>query len=151
MSRISCGLGRSDLDKPASIPAPAASSRMISLHKSMHSSQMNTDGPAMSFLTSCWLLPQNEQYNSFSLFEPFLSAMDIRASGHSNDRHAVCRPKAGSDQTGWPAQQETRIEVSFVGAQNYYRPFMTTLESAVAPSGNPGTNAEPARDASWAL
>jgi hypothetical protein len=38
---------------------------------------MNTDGPAMSFLTSCWLLPQNEQYNSFSLFEPFLSAIDV--------------------------------------------------------------------------
>jgi hypothetical protein len=28
-------------------------------------------------------LPQNEQYNSFSLLEPFLSAMDVRASGHS--------------------------------------------------------------------
>ncbi len=59
------------------MPAPAASSRMISLQRSMHSSQMNTDGPAMSFLTSCWLLPQNEQYSSFSLFELFLSAMDI--------------------------------------------------------------------------
>ena len=34
---------------------------MMSLQSSMHSSQMNTDGPAMSFLTSCWLLPQNEQ------------------------------------------------------------------------------------------
>ncbi len=40
----------------------------------MHSSQMNTDGPAISFLTSCWLLPQKEQYSSFSP-EPFLSAM----------------------------------------------------------------------------
>ena len=37
------------------------SSRMMSLHSSMHSSQMNTDGPAMSFFTSCWLLPQKEQ------------------------------------------------------------------------------------------
>jgi hypothetical protein len=34
---------------------------MMSLHSSMHSSQMNTDGPAISFLTSCWLLPQKEQ------------------------------------------------------------------------------------------
>ena len=33
----------------------------------MHSSQMKTDGPAMIFLTSCWLLPQNEQYNNFSV------------------------------------------------------------------------------------
>ena len=37
---------------------------MMSLQSSMHSSQMNTDGPAMSFRTSCWLLPQNEQYSS---------------------------------------------------------------------------------------
>ncbi len=41
----------------------------------MHSSQMNTDGPAISFLTSCWLLPQKEQYRTFSVGEPFLSAM----------------------------------------------------------------------------
>jgi hypothetical protein len=34
---------------------------MMSLHSSMHSSQMNTDGPAISFRTSCWLLPQKEQ------------------------------------------------------------------------------------------
>src|SRR5699024_6027567 len=33
---------------------------MISLHRSMHSSQMYTPGPAMSFLTCFWLLPQNE-------------------------------------------------------------------------------------------
>jgi hypothetical protein len=26
---------------------------------------MNTVGPAMSLRTSCWLLPQNEQYNVF--------------------------------------------------------------------------------------
>jgi hypothetical protein len=37
---------------------------------------MNTDGPAMSFFTSCWLLPQNEQYSSFSPLEDFLSDME---------------------------------------------------------------------------
>jgi hypothetical protein len=52
------------------------SSRMMSLHKSMHSSQMKTEGPAMSFFTSCWLLPQNEQYKFFSETEPFLSAIN---------------------------------------------------------------------------
>ena len=31
------------------------------MQSSTHSSQMNTVGPAMSFRTSCWLLPQNEQ------------------------------------------------------------------------------------------
>src|SRR5690348_5242912 len=36
---------------------------MISLHRSMHSSQMYTPGPAMSFLTCFWLLPQNEHFS----------------------------------------------------------------------------------------
>ena len=31
---------------------------MISLHRSIHSSQIYTPGPAMSFLTWRWLLPQ---------------------------------------------------------------------------------------------
>ena len=35
--------------------------RLNELQSSMHSSQINTDGPAISFFTSCWLLPQNEQ------------------------------------------------------------------------------------------
>src|SRR6202163_2248134 len=41
------------------------SSRMISMHSSTHSSQMNTVGPAISLRTSCWLLPQNEQRSVF--------------------------------------------------------------------------------------
>src|ERR1700685_4855969 len=36
---------------------------MISLHRSMHSSHMYTPGPAMSFLTCFWLLPQNEHFS----------------------------------------------------------------------------------------
>ncbi len=73
MSPISCGVGRSDRVIVPDGSAWAASSRMMSLHRSMHSSQMNTDGPAMSFLTSCWLFPQKEQYSSFSPLEPFFS------------------------------------------------------------------------------
>src|SRR5579871_2186407 len=38
------------------------SSRMMSMQSSTHSSQMNTVGPAISLRTSCWLLPQKEQY-----------------------------------------------------------------------------------------
>src|SRR6266576_283467 len=34
---------------------------MMSLHRSMHSSQMYTVGPAISLRTSSWLFPQNEQ------------------------------------------------------------------------------------------
>src|SRR6478672_10323676 len=48
------------------------SSRMMSMHSSTHSSQMKTVGPAMSFLTSCWLLPQNEQYRVFFESPPAL-------------------------------------------------------------------------------
>jgi len=60
MAQISCGVG--NWPRMFSTPRPSAiSSRMMSLHRPMHSSQMKTDGPAMSFLTSCWLLPQNEQ------------------------------------------------------------------------------------------
>src|SRR3954463_1114519 len=70
MFLISRGVGKSDF-APLPPLSEAVSSRMMSLHSSMHSSQMNTDGPAMSLRTSCWLLPQNEQYSSFSPEELF--------------------------------------------------------------------------------
>src|SRR5436190_3445195 len=72
MFLISRGVGRSDLE-PLPPLSEAVSSRMMSLQSSMHSSQMNTEGPAISFLTSCWLLPQKEQYRSFS--PPLFSVM----------------------------------------------------------------------------
>src|SRR5262245_39733243 len=43
------------------------SSATISLQISMHSLQMYTEGPAMSFLTSLWVLPQKLQRNLSSL------------------------------------------------------------------------------------
>src|SRR3569623_362143 len=46
------------------------SSRMMSMQSSTHSSQMKTVGPAMSLRTSCWLLPQNEQYRVFLVSLP---------------------------------------------------------------------------------
>src|SRR6478736_9000178 len=36
---------------------------MISLHRSMHSSQMYTPGPAMSLRTCFWLFPQKEHFS----------------------------------------------------------------------------------------
>ena len=74
---ISLGIGRSDFADLAPAPSAGTSSRMMSLQSSMHSSQMNTDGPAMSFFTSCWLLPQKEQYRTFSPEAPFFSAMSV--------------------------------------------------------------------------
>ena len=47
--------------RPSWTSADLVSSRMMSLHSSTHSSQMNTVGPAMSLRTSCCDLPQNEQ------------------------------------------------------------------------------------------
>src|SRR5690349_25081969 len=55
---ISPGLGRGGRDATDSA---CWSSLMISLQMSMHSLQMYTVGPAMSFLTSFCDLPQNEQ------------------------------------------------------------------------------------------
>src|ERR1039457_1413033 len=58
---MSCGLGSLSRARSA---RSSSSSRMMSLHSSTHSSQTNTEGPAMSLRTSCWLLPQKEQYSS---------------------------------------------------------------------------------------
>src|SRR5574340_860381 len=65
-SQISCGVGRSFLSALSPPIAFCVSSRMMSLHSAIHSSHTNTDGPAISLRTSCWLLPQNEQYSSLS-------------------------------------------------------------------------------------
>src|SRR3982074_2848347 len=57
-------------------------SRMMSMHSATHSSQMNTVGPAISLRTSCWLLPQNEQYSVFleSLVPTLLLVVSVRRS-----------------------------------------------------------------------
>src|SRR3569833_1670447 len=58
------------------------SSRMMSMQSSTHSSQMKTVGPAISLRTSCWLLPQNEQYSVFleSLVPTLLIPVSVRGS-----------------------------------------------------------------------
>src|ERR671928_1413172 len=57
---MSFGLGR--LSR-SSCAGAVSSSSMISLQRSMHSSQMYTPGPAISFLTCFCDLPQNEHFN----------------------------------------------------------------------------------------
>src|SRR5688572_20384041 len=59
MARISLGLGT--LPCPCWRSSFCTSSARMSLQSEMHSSQMYTDGPAMSFLTSFCDLPQKEQ------------------------------------------------------------------------------------------
>jgi uncharacterized membrane protein (GlpM family) len=81
MALISVGVGKSEFTTLPLASVAVTSSRMISLHRSMHSSQMKTEGPAMSFLTSCWLFPQNEQYRVFSPEDDFFSAMGVYLLG----------------------------------------------------------------------
>ena len=58
--KISAGFGSSS---SLSSAVSESSSSMISLHRSMHSSQMYTPGPAMSFFTCFWLFPQKEHFS----------------------------------------------------------------------------------------
>src|SRR3954451_13951181 len=59
-SKISLGLGSSS---HFSSELSESSSSMISLHRSMHSSQMYTPGPAISFLTCFCDFPQKEHFS----------------------------------------------------------------------------------------
>src|SRR5690606_6161029 len=74
---------------------------MMSLHRSMHSSQMNTDGPAISLRTSCWLLLQNEQWRTLASAEPFFSGINmciayISGRARSGPAQALASRRLGS-------------------------------------------------------
>src|SRR5262245_13988075 len=61
---------------------------MMSLQRSMHSSQMYTVGPAMSLRTSSWLLPQNEQTRFPVRSSPCFAIdvpLDLRFPGAGDD------------------------------------------------------------------
>src|SRR5215510_1566009 len=68
------------------------SSRMMSMHSSTHSSQINTVGPAMSLRTSCWFLPQNEQRSGFLVS----SLLTLLISEPQVVTGVTRRPKRGS-------------------------------------------------------
>src|ERR1700729_2054362 len=86
------------------------SSRIMSMHNSTHSSQMNTVGPAMSLRTSCWLLPQKEQY-SVLLLSP-LAALVIVLVSLSNGAFAPENTDAHAAAHISKALQDTRRELS---------------------------------------
>src|SRR5215472_3228687 len=76
---------------------------MMSMQSSTHSSQMNTVGPAMSLRTSCWLLPQNEQYSVFLVSPPltlFISEPRQDTSHHS--RNPAAQTRLTHDREGQP-------------------------------------------------
>src|SRR5215211_541402 len=70
LSRLSVGISATSLNlaigagSSASWPGTlSAGWPRILLQSPTHSSQMNTLGPAMSFATLSWFLPQNEQWS----------------------------------------------------------------------------------------
>ena len=79
----------------------------MSLQSSTHSSQMNTEGPAMSLRTSCWLLPQNEQYSSRSPLPPLPSlpclSLLIPRSSDVSPRSILAHPAGISAGLLWTA------------------------------------------------
>src|SRR5262249_42759863 len=76
------------------------SSRMISMQSSTHSSQMKTVGPAISFLTSCWLLPQKEQHSVFFESPPLDFVIATPSPGpaeHTRRTDRACRARLGGE------------------------------------------------------
>src|SRR5579859_3321961 len=63
---------------------------MISLHRSMHSSQMYTPGPAISFLTCFWLFPQKEHLSR--------SPSPMRATGWISFASTPALPSGGAEK-----------------------------------------------------
>jgi len=96
-----CGKGQEQVRKLVAGPGVYICDQCIDLcqevleedNSSTHSSQMNTVGPAMSLRTSCWLLPQNEQYSVFleSLVPTLLIPFSVRRSA-SLDRSISAVP-----------------------------------------------------------
>src|SRR6478735_10102088 len=84
---------------------------MISLHRSMHSSQMYTPGPAMSFLTCFWLLPQKEHL-SRSPPSPMRAIssgpyfLRLRATIETDPTPCAHRPKTKARYVTVPADRE---------------------------------------------
>src|SRR4051794_27780270 len=76
-------LGRGRLSR-SSCAGVVSSSSMISLQRSMHSSQMYTPGPAISFFTCRWLFPQKLQRScslpslALATSSPFTPEMPVR-------------------------------------------------------------------------
>src|SRR6185437_16856082 len=91
--QISRGVGTPSRDFTRCV---LCSSRMMSMQSSTHSSQMNTVGPAMSLRTSCWDLPQNEQYRVF--FESPDLLMRTPAPDSRGAKGRLYPPRAGGDK-----------------------------------------------------
>src|SRR5215475_1271597 len=88
------------------------SSRMMSMQSSTHSSQMKTVGPAISLRTSCWLLPQKEQYSVFleSLVPTLLIHVSVRRPTSAQSLHHFGRYRHGNpDRANYVPKKTLRL------------------------------------------
>src|ERR1700751_3139708 len=94
-----------------------SSSSMISLQRSMHSSQMYTPGPAMSFFTCFWLFPQNEH---FSRSPPSPNFATTRSSSPASNRSVVraLRCRHGRQLTVRDHLVDEAVHLGLVGAHD---------------------------------
>src|SRR5262249_55157894 len=85
------------------------SSLIMSMHNSTHSSQINTVGPAMSLSTSCWLLPQNEQWSGF-LVSPLLTLFisESRQDTSHHSRNPAAQTRLTHDREGPTTRRHER-------------------------------------------
>src|SRR6266536_4552589 len=98
--RISLGVGMPSRDFASE---DLFSSRMMSMHSSTHSSQINTVGPAMSLRTSCWLLPQNVQWSGFLVSPPLtLLISDPGQDTSHHSRNPAGQTRLTHDREGHP-------------------------------------------------
>src|ERR1700712_6115235 len=121
-SRMAVGLGRSS---SLTSLVSASSSSMISLHRSMHSSQMYTPGPAISLRTCFWLLPQKEHFSrsppspmrAMSPLDLDLASSGLVEDGGRSVDASLRLTVPGAPQRGWSLPRATRTRLVAVYAR----------------------------------
>src|SRR5262249_41795900 len=96
--------------EPAYGSSFSTSSAMMSLQSPMHSSQMYTVGPAMSFFTSFCDFPQKEHLRLL-LWSSATSAMS-RSAAAGDISAASSSPLSGVAGGGWPASGPDSVSTS---------------------------------------
>src|ERR1700712_1760289 len=131
-SRIAVGLGRSS---SLTSLVSASSSSMISLHRSMHSSQMYTPGPAISLRTCFWLLPQKEHFSK-SPPSPIRAMSPLDLDLASSGRCLVLVPSAGLARTAGIHLTVTPDRTRCTAARHSFPRSDTDTVVAVPPQGH---------------
>src|SRR6195952_2514739 len=133
-SRMAVGLGRSS---SLTSLVSASSSSMISLHRSMHSSQMYTPGPAISLRTCFWLLPQKEHFSK-SPPSPIRAMSPLDLDLASSGRYLVVVPSAGLARTAEIRRLTVTPDRTRCTAARHSFPRSDTDAAGGRPSAGPG-------------